>query len=55
MTAQGQSSGVDTQAELWHVHTFQGDLVVRVESFTAEDDALAALRGTPTRPAENQR
>ena len=46
VTAVGQASGVPTEWEHWHVSTFRGDEVARVEAYSTEDDALAALRGT---------
>ena len=45
LSASGRSSGLSTELEQWHVYTFRGDLVARVEAYMDADQAAAALRG----------
>jgi ketosteroid isomerase-like protein len=46
LSVTGRSSRLPTELDLWHVNTYRGDQVVRVEAYTNAEQALKALRGT---------
>ena len=41
----GARSGVETSMRLWNLLTFEGRRILRIEEFSDEEDALAALHG----------
>jgi ketosteroid isomerase-like protein len=41
----GARSGAETSMRLWNLLTFEGRRILRIEEFSDEDDALAAVHG----------
>ncbi len=41
----GARSGVETSMRLWNLLTFEGRRILRIEEFSDEEDALAAVHG----------
>jgi hypothetical protein len=46
----GQESGVEVEANQWHLITLRDGHVTRMEFYGSRDEAVAALRGSAPRP-----